>query len=329
MRFGIVGTNFVSDFFMTGASFVKEVEVTSVCSGRRENAEKFAARYQIPNVYDSYLEMIESGNIDAIYLAVPNASHHDMTIECLKRHIPTFCEKPLGGNDRQVREMIQAAIDNNTYLQDGTIPLYSPNLEVIREYLGKIGRIRRAVFNFGKYSSRYDAYLRGENPTTFRKELYNGALMDLGIYVIADVVALFGKPQNIFAEATLLDSGADCMGAAVMQYDGFDALCWYSKITDTQIVSEIQGEQGNIYIPHLSLLDEIYYQPRGGEKVLVSQPYDHHFANELREFVKNVNEGRIDSVLNPFAQVIAIHEVLTDCRRQAGIIFDCDGEHHE
>ncbi|MBO4218877.1 MAG: Gfo/Idh/MocA family oxidoreductase [Erysipelotrichaceae bacterium] len=326
MRFGVVGTNFVSDFFMTGAGFVPEIQVTSVCSGHRENAEKFVAKYGIPNVYDDYIEMMESGSIDAIYLAVPNQKHYEMTLECLKRHIPTFCEKPMGGNLRQVREMIQASIDNGTYLHDGTIPMYSPNLRVIREYLGRIGRVRRALFNFGKYSSRYDAYLRGENPTTFRPELYNGSLMDLGIYVIADIVALFGKPQEIYSEASILESGADCMGVSVLKYDGFDAIAWHSKVTDTEIVSEIQGEQGNIYIPHLSLLDEIYYQPRGGEKVRIGEPFDHQFANELRDFVYGVENGLQESVMNPFRQVLDIHEVLTDCRLKAGIIFDCDGE---
>ncbi len=326
MRFGVVGTNFVSDYFMTGAGFVPEIEVTSVCSGHRENAEKFAAKYGIANIYEDYIQMIESGNIDVIYLAVPNRAHYEMTLECLKRHIPTFCEKPMGGNYQQVREMIQCAIDNDTYLHDGTIPLYSPNLAVIREYLGKIGRIRRGVFSFGKYSSRYDAYLRGENPTTFRAELYNGSLMDLGIYVIADIVALFGKPQEIYSEASLLESGADCMGVSVLKYDGFDALAWHSKVTDTEICSEIQGEQGTLFLPHLSLLDEVYYKPRGGEKVQVGQRFDHHFANELRDFVYGVSHGLKESVLNPYQQVLDIHEVLTECRLKAGIIFDCDGE---
>ncbi len=326
MRFGVVGTNFVSDFFMTGAGFVPEVEVTAVCSGHRENAVRFAEKYGIANVYDDYIQMIESGNIDAIYLAVPNRAHYEMTLECLKRHVPTFCEKPMGGNYRQVREMIQCAIDNDTYLHDGTIPMYSPNLQVVREYLGKIGRVRRAVFNFGKYSSRYDAYLAGQNPTTFRRELYNGSLMDLGVYVIADIVALFGKPLEIYSEASLLEGGADCMGVSVLKYDGFDAIAWHSKVTDTEICSEIQGENGNIFIPTLSLLDKIYYKPRGGEKVQVGLPFDHHFANELRDFVHNVSAGRKESALNPYQQVLDIHEVLTECRLKAGIIFDCDGE---
>jgi predicted dehydrogenase len=116
------------------------------------------------------------------------------------------------------------------------------------------------------------------------------------------------------------------MGLSVLKYDGFDAVAWHSKVTDTEICCEIQGEQGTIYIPHPSLLDEIYYRPRGGEKVRIGEGYDHHFANELRDFVYGVENGLQQSVLNPFQQILDIHEVLTECRLKAGIIFDCDGE---
>ncbi len=334
MRIGVIGTNFVSDMFMKGASFVSEVEVTAVCSGRYENALKFAKKYGIENVFNNYIEMMESDTVDAIYLATPNSMHHQMAIECLKRKFPVFCEKPLGSNYQQVKEMIEAAIENNVHLHDGTVPLYSPNLKVIKDYLKKIGRIRKAVFIFGKYSSRYDAYLRGENPTTFRRELCNGSIMDLGIYAIADAVALFGKPEKIYATAQLLDTGVDCAGTAIFSYPDFEVVILHSKVTDTQLVSEIQGEKGNIYIPMLSRLDKIYYQSReenkkmvyneNNEIISIGQEYDHQFANQLRDFVYCYKNGLVESEVNPFSQILDIHEVLTECRLQSKVIFDCD-----
>ncbi len=334
MKIGVVGTNFVSDMFMTGASFVSEIEVTSVCSGKYENAVKFAEKYGINNVYHNYIEMLESDTIDAVYLATPNSTHYQMTVECLKRKFPVFCEKPLASNYQQVKEMIEVAKENNVHLHDGTVPLYSPNLKVIKEYLNKIGRIRKAIFIFGKYSSRYDAYLNGENPTTFRRDLCNGSIMDLGVYAIADAVALFGKPEKIYATAQLLDTGVDCAGTIIFSYPNFEVVILHSKVTDTKLVSEIQGEKGNLYIPMLSKLEKIYYQPREGSgKVIyndnegmisVGQDYDHQFANQLRDFVYCCKNGLVESEVNPFSQILDIHEVLTECRLQSKVVFDCD-----
>jgi len=333
MRFGVIGTNFVSDDFMKGISQVEEATVTGVCSRNPENAKKFAEKYNIPNVFNCYEEMIDSGIIDAVYVATPNSTHHDIAIACLRKHVPVFCEKPMGGNYNQVKEMLECARENNTYLHDGTVPMYSPNINVIKEYLPKIGKVRRAVMMFGKYSSRYDAYLNGENPTTFRRELYNGSTMDIGIYVVADVVALFGKPKEIFSSAAVLDSGVDCLGTMMFKYDGFDAVIMHSKVTNTDIVSEIQGEDGNIYIPAPSVIKNVFYKPRKADPTLVVNEkgmasvgvdVKFHFVHEIEDFIKNVKEGRIESEITPHQLILDIHEVLTDCRLKAGIIYDCD-----
>ncbi len=324
LKFGIVGTNFVSDMFMEGLKLNHDVEAVSVCSGKYENACKFAEKYNIKNIYHNYLEMIESKTIDAIYLAVPNSMHHEFTINCLKHKIPTYCEKPFAGNVKQVKEMVQAAIDNDTYLQDGTLTMYQPNLPILKEYIKKVGVLRRAVIVIGQYSSRYDAYLKGENPTTFRRELYNGSIMDLGIYIVSLANALFGKPQEIISEATLLDTGVDCAGIAILKYDGFDCILLHSKCTNTKIISEIQGESGNIYIPNAESLESILYEPRKGEAIEVGNKCLDEFTYSIREFADNFYANKKQSDKFTFADIIQTHEILTEARIKSGVIYDCD-----
>lgn len=335
MRFGIVGTNFVSDFFMEAAAYVPSCEVVSVCSGRKENAVRFAEKYDIKNVYEDYIEMIESGTIDAVYLGVPNGLHHDMTIECLKRKIATFTEKPFATNYREAKEMIECANENKTYVHDGLVPLYTSNFQILKEAMSEIGVIRRAVFNFGKYSSRYDAYLRGENPTTFRRELSNGSTMDIGIYAIGDAVALFGKPKKIIATAQLLETGVDALGTCLFVYDGFEVILLHSKVTDTEIMSEIQGEEGFIQIDLLSRMSHIYLTrrdtsegctlaPKQGIKTKISNDNADNFSAQIEDFIQNVEQGKLESEKCPHQLTLDIIEVMTECRRQAGVIYPAD-----
>ncbi|NLC96576.1 MAG: Gfo/Idh/MocA family oxidoreductase [Erysipelotrichaceae bacterium] len=325
MRFGIVGTNFVSDMFMKAASYVEEVKVVGVCSGRKENAIKFALKYDIENIYDDYISMLESGEIEAIYIATPNVNHKKMTLEALKRKVPVFCEKPFAVNDKEVKEMVESSKKNNTYLHNGIVPLYTQNLQIIKDNLEKVGKIRKVTFSFCKYSSRYDAYLKGENPTTFRNELANGSIMDLGIYVLSDAIALFGKPKSLNASAILLETQVDACGTIILSYDEFEVVLLHSKVSDTEIVSEISGEKGMIHFEIPSLINKVYLTLKEDNvKTQISIDNEYPYMFQLKDFVKNVKEGNIESNKVPHSLSILIHEILTEARKQSGVIYKED-----
>lgn len=324
MKFGVIGTNFVSDSFMQGISAVPACEAIAVCSGRKENAIRFAEKYQIPHVFDHYEQMYESNLLDAVYIATPNAMHFEQAKYFLERQIPVFCEKPMAVNVRQVKELIQIAKEHHTYLHDGIMPLYSPNFSILQDLIKEIAPIRRAVFTFEKYSSRYDAYLNGQNPTTFRRELANGAFMDLGIYTISDAVALFGTPHNIYASAQLLDTGVDCINSAIFQYDGFDAIIQNSKVSTSMAMSEIQGERGTIQFHAPSNLLAMTLTKQGEETKTIDVDLHNPFKHQLEDFYTNITNGSLESAKCPHALTIAIHEVLTTCRMQCKIIYPQD-----
>jgi len=325
MKFGIVGSNFVSDFFMHASKLVPDVEVVAICDINETMGRAFAEKYGIENFFTSYEEMAESGLIEAAYLAVPNGLHKDLTCYFLNRKIPVLCEKPFGSNVDEVKEMVACAKENNTYLQDAIVPLYTDNYQRTKEALPRIGRLRRAIICYGKYSSRYDAYLRGENPTTFRRDLANGSTMDLGVYAISDAIGLFGMPKKIYASGILLESGVDALGTAIFTYDDFEVVIMHSKVTDTTIISEFQGEEGNIYVDLLSRFNEVWFVDRKTQtKELISTESADGMSWEIKDFVENVQAGRIESMKVPHQLSIDIHEVVTECRRQMGVIYPAD-----
>ena len=325
MRFGVVGTNFVVDHFMLGAKQVNECEVTAVCSATQEHAECFAKKYGIKNYFTSYKEMAKSGLIDAVYIATPNSTHYDISKYFLKSNIPVFCEKPMASNIAQVRGMIECAKKNNTYLHEGIMPLFSPNFEIIRKNLSRVGKIRQVTINMSQYSTRYDAYLKGENPPTFRRELSNGALMDLGIYVFALCVALFGKPKKVLSNANLLENGVDVSGASILAYDGFCASLSYSKASDTENKIEICGEGGMLIVGHATKFFTIEFIDRKTKvrENLYKECMD-VFAYEIADMIEQIKNGKIESSKIPFSANILIHEVITEARLQSKIIYPCD-----
>ncbi len=325
MRIGVVGTNFVSDTFMEGAKQIKDVNVTCVTSGHKENAIKFAEKYHIETVVSSLDEMLENKLVDVVYLAVPNALHYEMTKKCIEAHTDVLTEKPFVVTSKEAKELFDLAYKNNVYVHDGIMPLYSKGLEVIKENIGRVGKIHNVVFDFSKYSSRYDAYLEGKNPTTFRKELCNGAMMDLGVYCISDVIGLFGKPNHIEASAELLDTGADISSNAIFTYDDFSAVIMNSKASDSVYPCVISGEKGMLVIHGASLLNKIIFKDRINkiEEVLFEENQN-PFVREIEDLVKNIQKGNIESSKVPHALSVDIISCIEEIRHKTGIIYACD-----
>ncbi|KAK4453993.1 hypothetical protein QBC34DRAFT_393965 [Podospora aff. communis PSN243] len=106
IRFGILGAaNIAPLALITPASQHPEVTVTAVAARDRAKAEKFAKKHKIPIVFDSYQELIDSDQVDAVYLPLPNALHLEWALECLRKGKHLLLEKPSVGNEEEARRL--------------------------------------------------------------------------------------------------------------------------------------------------------------------------------------------------------------------------------
>lgn len=320
MRIGIIGTNFVSDMFMSAVKYTKG-HVVGVCSGKYENALKFKDKYNIDYAYKDYFEMFDDKKIDAVYVATPNVTHFEIVKYAIDYGYHVFCEKPFMVNDKQAKYIFELAKSKNIYVHDGIVPLYTENFKKLKDNLHKIGKIRRIIFSFEKYSSRYDAYLKGENPTTFKKELANGALMDLGVYLLSVLIALFDKPSDIISTSIKLETGVDGLSTMILKYKDFDAVLMCSKISTSFIKSEIQGEEGVITIDKISLMEGINLIKKD-EVIKISNDEVSSFAYQINDFIQNIEEKNLESKCVKHDLSLKILEVLTKARIESGIIYD-------
>ena len=335
IRFGVIGTNFITDWVIAGARQDPRFELSAVCSRTRERADAFADRYGIPYRYTSLEEMAESPHVDAVYIATPNSLHASQAILCMSRGRHVLCEKPLASNAAEVREMAAASEKYGVTLMEAMKSTLTPNFRVLAEGLGKIGRVRRYVASYCQYSSRYDLFRSGHLTNTFNPEYSNGAVMDIGVYTIYPMVVLFGAPLQVSASATLLPSGVDGQGTAVFRYDGMEASVAYSKISDSYLPSEIQGEEGTIVIDHISRMDRLSFIPRStgnADRRGKTCPEDWSLPSardvyyyEVAEFIDLVLSGRRESSVNTHRNSLLVISLIDEIRRQTGVVFPADG----
>lgn len=334
VRFGIVGTNFISDWVIEGAREESRFELAAVCSRTQERAEEFAAKHSIPHTFTSLDDMLQSDTVDAVYIATPNALHASQSIRCMRAGKHVLCEKPLAANAREAAEMIATAKECGVALMEAMKSTLSPNFRQVMTSLHRIGTPRRYFASFCQYSSRYDRYKQGEVLNAFDPTLANGAVMDIGTYTLYPLICLFGKPQSVNAQGIVLASGADGQGAVNLQYEGMNATVLYSKIANSHLPSEIEGEDGNIIIDRIQTPVKVEFYPRqaaasgrekrGQSEVISADTRHNEYYYEVAEFIDLVESGRIESDINSHATSLAVLEVIDEIRRQLGVRYPAD-----
>lgn len=95
MRFGVVGTNWITDRFLGAARLIEDFQLTAVYSGTGERGREFAQKYGAEAVFTDIGEMAESDVIDAVYIASPNSLHKDQAVTFMKSGKHVLCENRL------------------------------------------------------------------------------------------------------------------------------------------------------------------------------------------------------------------------------------------
>lgn len=335
VRFGVLGTNFITDWVITGATQDPRFELTAVCSRTKERAAEFALKHHIPYQFTSLEEMACSPLIDAVYIATPNFRHADQSILCMSHGKHVLCEKPLASNAKEAEAMIAASKKYNVTLMEAMKPTLMPSFKAVIANIGRVGTIRRYFSSYCQYSSRYDAFKEGKVANAFNPACSNGAIMDIGVYTIYPMIVLFGMPQRITASGIMLSSGTDGQGTATFLYNDMEATVLYSKIANSYLPTEIQGEDGIISINRINQIEQVYYKPRfkniaGGKGIqLPTEDWTrttdrNEYYYEVAEFIDLVLTGKRESSINSHQNSLGTLKVMDEIRKQVGVVFPAD-----
>ncbi|MCE5189830.1 MAG: Gfo/Idh/MocA family oxidoreductase [Eubacteriales bacterium] len=325
IRIGVVGTNFVSDWICEAAAFTENCEIAAVCSRDEERGAAFAKKHGIAAYFYEEEAFLSSPDLDAVYLASPNVAHYRQTLLALGYGKHVLCEKPLALNAAQAERMMEAARDRGRVLLEAIRPVYDPFLAVVKENLPKVGRIRRATFEFCQYSSRYDRLKAGERPNVFEAYLGNAALMDLAVYCLHVCVALFGMPISLRAGATFLENGTEAAGTILLDYGDQQTTVSYSKVTDSIYPSIIQGEEGTIAFDTLNQPSYIRLHRRDKQvEELPFSPAQNNMVYELNVFADKIRTGAFTTRFDE--QSLRVLRLLDTVRKQTGIDFGAGEE---
>ncbi|MEI6896790.1 MAG: Gfo/Idh/MocA family oxidoreductase [Psychromonas sp.] len=323
INFAVIGSNWISERFVEASAIQNELSLTAVYSRTLQSAQIFADKFAVKTCYDNLQTLAQDNNVQAIYIASPNSLHFEQSMQMLKAGKHVICEKPLASNAKQVELLFQTAIANNVILFEAYITAHLPNFKQIKDNLHKIGPLRKANIHFCQYSSRYPLYLAGKNPNTFNPQFSSGSIMDIGYYCVAFCVALFGKPKKTQASAYLLASGVDGCGTVILNYNDFSVTIDHSKISNSQLSNEIQGEKGSLLIKHVAQCEQVsLFTPQLSD--LSTVQHHNSMVYEVAFFAQQIRAQKIDQKTMQRTKITA--SVITEIRNLIGVKFPADAE---
>ncbi|WP_270332321.1 Gfo/Idh/MocA family protein [Streptococcus infantarius] len=261
MKLAILGTGKIVEEVLPVLKEINGIELSAILSTPRsiEKAEKLAELYAISQASSDYDSILANPDVDTVYVALPNHLHYDYAKKALLAGKHVICEKPFTLTLAEFEDLAKIAEQKNRILLEAITNQYLGNFASIKANLAKLGDIKIVECNYSQYSSRYDAFKRGEIAPAFDPAKGGGALRDLNIYNIHLVVGLFGKPERVQYLANM-ERGVDTSGILIMNYGNFKAACIGAKDCSADIKSTIQGNKGSIAVlgptnsmPELSL----------------------------------------------------------------------------
>ena len=165
--------------------------------------------------------------------------------------------------------------------------------------------------------------------------------MDIGIYTLYPMVALFGMPERILSDVLTCtvptEEGpmrTDLQGNALFTYPGMDACVCWSKIADSNLPTEISADGGILHLDQVHITRNVLLTPRGAptsgrgnvpqaQDISVPTGPDVYLC-EFRAFIDVLEKGGTESVHNSLSVSVDTARIMDEIRRQAGIVFPAD-----
>lgn len=215
LRVGLLSTARINAKLVAGAREADGVDV--VCVGSRDlaRAEAHARELGVPRAHGSYEAVLADPEVDAVYVALPNALHVEWSVRALEAGKHVLCEKPMSPSADEVERAFAVAEREGRVLAEAFMWRHTPQARRLVELLPEIGELRmvRGAFSFELGADR-------AGDVRLSRELEGGALMDVGCYCVSGARLLAGEPVELRTLRVDGGDGVDVRAVAVLRHPG-------------------------------------------------------------------------------------------------------------
>ena len=322
LRVGIIGAGWIAEKAAITLNGLETCEAYAIASRTLDKAQAFAEKWQIPQAYGSYTELINDPAVDLVYIATPHSHHYDVTKEALMADKPCLVEKAFMANYRQAKDIVDLAHERKVFLAEAIWTRYQPVVQMVRDLIsnGRIGEPRLVTATLG--------YSMGEKPRIMRADLCGGALLDLGVYALNFVRMFFPADiVSIDSQCVKSKTGMDLTNAITLVLsDGLLCNLQSSAACVGDNIGVIAGPEGNLIIDNINNPQKITVNTH--DRVFVE---DIHVPRQITGYEyqflacrEALIEGLLEPREMPHEETLYIMQLMDELRRKWGVRYPMD-----
>jgi len=317
---GIIGCGKIADQFAQSLSVIPNAKLYGVASKSADKARKFARKFDVPYRFNTYEELVNLAEIDAIYIATTHNYHYENSMLCIKYGKGVLCEKPLTVSSKEAENLISFARTKKVFLMEAFWTRFLPSTNKLMDILNQklIGEVKMIKADFG-YDFPFDPESRVYNPF-----LAGGALLDVGIYPINLAQLIFkNDPVETSSSAILSSTGIDEQSAYIFKYPNRGMAILYAAVNvETRHDAWIYGTEGLIHMPKFYCASRLHIIKHTGEKKTIDLPFKSTgYSYEVEEVMKCMKSGKLESDIMPLNESFKIIQKMDELRHSWGLRY--------
>ncbi|KPL77340.1 oxidoreductase [Ornatilinea apprima] len=196
---GVIGVGQIGKLHLETYLSMPNVRVVGIAGRDPQRTEAVARQYNIPFWTTNYHALLENPNIQAVSVCLHNNLHMPVSVAALRAGKHVFCEKPIAGSYHDGLIMLETAAQQNRLLSIQLSDLFSKETKAAKVAIenGWLGAPYLA--HSSGFRRRGRPFVDGYGSSDFvKKEIAGGgALYDLGVYHIANILYLLGNPRPL------------------------------------------------------------------------------------------------------------------------------------
>lgn len=324
LKWGIMGAGIIAKKMANALKITPNSQLYAVASKTPSKARMFADENGVKNVY-SYQEIVNSREIDVIYVATTHNFHFDNAKLALERGKHVLVEKSFTVNAKEARELVRIAREKNLFLMEAMWVRFLPSMKMLKNKIQSHEICEVKVFNIsfgGLVGTEYEKRLK--DPA-----LAGGATLDMGIYPISFVCYLLGElPIDIKSMAHFSDLGVDEISNYMFR---FPSGCLANICTSYNLKMRneaiIYGAKGYIEFPQFPSGQRFTILKHEGTNEIkdtidvLENNHSNGFIYQVEEVARCIQEGKPESKIMPLNETIGIMEVMDKMRDEWGFIY--------
>lgn len=302
VRWGILSTANINRRLIPVIRESVRGELIGVASRSLKKANQYVKKWHIPSAYGSYEEMLHSGEIDAVYISLPNHLHAEWSIKALHAGVHVLCEKPFATSLEDVDAMISASRETGRILTEAFMYRHHPQTKLVGEWVhsGKLGEI---TLIRGAFDMQIPDKERHPDIKDVRlvPEYGGGSLWDVGVYPLSYTQYLMGGPPFwVLGRKQVGKTGVDEVFAGQLGYStesGREILAQISSsfITPFHPFMEIVGTEGRLYLnrpfTNLGKGGQVLFTDQKGKTKKIKVPKKSLYLGEVEDLQEAILDG--------------------------------------